>query len=160
MNQPEESNVTHEMEFEEDPQFSINKTLSDTSQKHSLHVFRKKFSNFSIEDSLIFNWKTGPKNLIYSNGTHRYFENFATLLVYSKSILRLYKIDKFYEDIKGNIAAETGIDSEKYELQLINEYNFPGMIQKILLYEKYDETFFVVSLSETKVFIDIYIYFF
>ena len=163
MNELELENNTvpvDKMELEEE-KFPMLKVTSEISQKHAVHMFCKKFSNFSIEESIIFNWKqpTGQmKSLIYSTERKRYFEYFANLLVHSKNTLRLYNIQKFYEDFTGNINDKNVdlLSNENYELHLINEFNFVGIIQRVLLYEKFDQTFMVVGLSEAKVF---YIFF-
>ena len=142
------------MEIEGENQFALLRVPSEISQKHALHMFSKKFSNFSVEESLIFTSKqTTMKSVIYSNESKRYFENFAILLVYSKSALRLYNIQKFYEDIKLEKTSDSSKINENYKLQLINEYSFVGIIQRVLLYEKYDQTFIVVALLEAKVFL-------
>jgi len=149
MNDPETNNEA-KMEIEGESEFSLIRNPSEISQKHALHMFCKKFSNFSIEESIIFNWKTAMKPPIFSHESKGYFEYFAILLVYSKNKLRLYNIQKFYEDVKFNMS-EKKTSKENYELHLMNEFNFVGIIQKILLHEKYDQTFIVVALSEAKV---------
>lgn len=142
-----ETNIPPKMDIEAENQFSLQRVPSEISQKHTLHMFCKKFSNFSIEESIIFNWKNPLKPPIFSHDCKRYFEHFAILLVYSKNKLRLYNIRKFYEETKMNEPPK-----ENYELHLINEFNFAGVIQKILLHERFDQTFLVVALAESKVF--------
>ena len=97
-----ETNIPPKMDIEAENQFSLQRIPSEMSQKHTLHMFCKKFSNFSIEESIIFNWKNFLKPLIFSHDCKRYFEHFAILLVYSKNKLRLYNIRKFYEVTKMN----------------------------------------------------------
>lgn len=136
----------NQMELEEDENYLA--TKPDAWQKHSLHVFYKKFSNFSAEESILFNWNTEKKSLYFSRINEKYYENFAVLLVYSKNSIRFYNILKIYDQ---NKLGSGELDLENYELQLINEFNVVGTIQKVLLYEKSDQTYFIVAFSDAKV---------
>lgn len=147
--------IMNQMDIEEESKFLGSKP--DSWQKHCLHAFFKKFSNFCIEESIFFNWNFGKKPIFYSTKTQKYYENFANLLVYSKNSLRFYNIHKIYE-LSSKFFNENSLEQENYELQLINEFPLVGTIQKILLFEKVDQIFFVIALSDAKV--CFYLYFF
>lgn len=116
----------------------------ENSQKYSLHFYIESISNFSIEDSILFNFNklVAGNNILFSTQTQHYYEHFCNLLAYSKNKIRLYNVMKSYENDQKEGA---------YGLHLISEYNISGNIQTVLLYEKYEQTYFIVSLDEAKV---------
>lgn len=116
----------------------------DNSQKYSLHFYIESINNFLIEDSILFNFNKliSGSNILFSTQTQQYYEHFCNLLAYSKNKIRLYNVMKFHENEQSK---------ENYTLQLISEYNIYGNIQTVLLYEKYEQTYFIISLDEAKV---------
>lgn len=133
--------------FNEEIKNRLTRSKSEVIQKYYLHFFVKKFQNFTNENSLLFKFNTTyQQNFIFSSEKNKYYSIYSNLLVYSKNTIRLYNLIKYFDNFNNVITMQ-----DSFNLQLISEFQIYGKIQKVILYERGEQIYFIVALNDAKV---------